>query len=548
MRLDVTGSGLPFQAYQQQRAMPVADPAARRAEEAARQAAEEASRRAAEAREKAREAFASEQAARKAAEQADAKADKSERAADGQRAAELEAVHLDKLQQRLAAEAKSLYADEYLDYKEQQHRDLAQGHAPGESSKLTQQIKKDLADAKELADFYDKEAPHVPTPLLKPAEVQPPLLKPLNEAADRKSFLYAPMKGGYGTRANESPESYLSVFASPAWKDASSRPDVLKIGRSDLEPHTLAALLSSPATRDKDARGNTLLENVATLLSSKPHDKLEKSSFLGRDVDQDVLEHVLDPSKVNQGEAGTCSVTVAQYSLARDNPAEYVRLMAGLTGEDGRVDMAGGGTLKLQQESFTSSGMETHGRDIASTIFQGAAMEEANGYWTRYDAAEDENQMFGVKTPFAFGDDLTGLYSDMFDTANYREFGGRDLFESTAGAALQADDAYEYLKDYKRDEPVFVGLTPLGTSHWSSPKLNLEGKLHQLTFDHVDAKTGDVILRNPWGRNSAYITEDNYGHPIKDGDGDMVRLSRSEFLDQMLAVFRPDDMPPPKLA
>ena len=57
-----------------------------------------------------------------------------------------------------------------------------------------------------------------------------------------------------------------------------------------------------------------------------------------------VLRDLARPGRsVNQDDAQTCTVTSVQYELARDNPAEYARIMKGLTSASGKVALKGGG-------------------------------------------------------------------------------------------------------------------------------------------------------------------------------------------------------------
>ncbi len=507
---------------------------AMRAAEEARQQAEAARRRA--------------EAARKALAQAKAKSDKTHVKADEAKTDQLTQALQAKQQTLLKAEAKSLAAQSRRDYKESQWEDSERGRSADAPSDVTLERKAYLAEAEKLEDFYDKEPPSEPLPLIGLPPPRSLLLNPHTETDDRQRFLDTSSGDGYSKRLEEDPQSVLSIFASPEWRDAGSRQSILKIASSDISSRDLESLLESSKLHDLDSRGHTLLDDVATLYTRKPNDSFAGDPETESELRRDVLDEVLDPSRVDQGGAGTCSVTAAQYALVKDNPAEYVRLMADLTGESGHAEMAGGGKLGLQHESFKNGHVETFGSGVSATLFQGAAMEESNGDWLDYDAAKDENKLFGVKTNWQVGSDLDGFYAHLFGTAQYGEFGGESLLSSTVGAAVQAKDAYDFLKGYQGDKPVFVALTPLGSTHWSSVQLGLQGKLHQLTFDHIDKKTGDVVLRNPWGSSSAAWGDDNYGHPIDRGAGDMVRLSRSEFLDQMISVAYPSDMPKPKLA
>ena len=91
------------------------------------------------------------------------------------------------------------------------------------------------------------------------------------------------------------------------------------------------------------------------------------------------LADILKPDRIWQGDAPTCTVSTMQYELAKEKPAEYARLMTGLT-VDGHVTLAGGGTLETNVSQAVFSSMISHDqRSPTEAVFQAAAMETANG-------------------------------------------------------------------------------------------------------------------------------------------------------------------------
>ena len=91
------------------------------------------------------------------------------------------------------------------------------------------------------------------------------------------------------------------------------------------------------------------------------------------------LADVLRPDRIWQGDAPTCTVSTMQYELAKEKPAEYARLMTGLT-VDGSVTLAGGGTLETNvSNAVFSSLISKDQRSPTEAVFQAAAMETANG-------------------------------------------------------------------------------------------------------------------------------------------------------------------------
>ncbi len=124
--------------------------------------------------------------------------------------------------------------------------------------------------------------------------------------------------------------------------------------------------------------GVTVLESLNRIAASPNGEKV-----LG-----EVMFDLVNPGRISQGRAPTCTVTTMQYELAHEEPGEYVRLMAGLVC-DGKVTMRGGGELvsDVNWDMYASSAAKD-GRSTSEAIFQAAAMEFANGTDTYLEYAQ----------------------------------------------------------------------------------------------------------------------------------------------------------------
>lgn len=100
----------------------------------------------------------------------------------------------------------------------------------------------------------------------------------------------------------------------------------------------------------------------------------------------DLVQEVATPSCIDQQNKSTCTVTAASIMLARQNPAEYVRLVAGLASPSGQVTMADGKTV-LTRESGTELADDS-GRTISQRLLEPALMELGNGTYD-YDNAQN---------------------------------------------------------------------------------------------------------------------------------------------------------------
>ena len=171
-----------------------------------------------------------------------------------------------------------------------------------------------------------------------------------------------------------------NVINSSLWKglSASDKGSLAKVMSAAGEKGLVAlgALLEGTpeSVKDTDHLGKSLLGNLAELASQPLNAALYAGTTKQKVLDE-VLLQVANPDRVDQGNAPTCTVTSMQFELVRDETAEYVRLMAGLTGPKGKVEMRGGGDLKLDPESLA----QLNKRQSSQAIFQTAAMEYGNG-------------------------------------------------------------------------------------------------------------------------------------------------------------------------
>lgn len=178
-----------------------------------------------------------------------------------------------------------------------------------------------------------------------------------------------------------------SILSSPAWLAA--KPDqkrqLLEV-MTTASPKGLTALAElSKGNRlaDTDKNGQTLLSNLSTLSTQ------EMPSFgpaRKTEVVDEVLQHAANPAAIHQSVQDTCTATTIQYELARTNPSEYARVMAGLVGPEGKATMRGGDVLTRKEGALLTPAGDTRG--FASQVFQASAMEYGNGRET-YDPRRD---------------------------------------------------------------------------------------------------------------------------------------------------------------
>ncbi|MFT3706731.1 MAG: hypothetical protein QM817_03610 [Archangium sp.] len=123
-----------------------------------------------------------------------------------------------------------------------------------------------------------------------------------------------------------------------------------------------------------DSKGQTLLANLAKFASQPMNTSLSKDTTKS-ELMESLLRDIVNPNRIDQGDAPTCTVTSMQFELVAEEPAEYLRLMTDLTGPQGRAKMRGNSELMLHDGD---AGTRDE-RSISQTIFQTAAMEFGNG-------------------------------------------------------------------------------------------------------------------------------------------------------------------------
>ena len=159
---------------------------------------------------------------------------------------------------------------------------------------------------------------------------------------------------------------------------------------------------------ERASDGTTMLDSLDTMANSA-----NAKQFVNH-----TLADVLRPERIWQGDAPTCTVSTMQYELAKQKPAEYVRLMTGLT-VNGSVTLAGGGVMQTQVgDAVLQSLLAKDHRSPTEAIFQSAAMEYANGAdtynlatraSTGVDAQGDAKSYQGL-----YGDQIRTMVGDLF--------------------------------------------------------------------------------------------------------------------------------------
>lgn len=226
---------------------------------------------------------------------------------------------------------------------------------------------------------------------------------------------------------------------------------------------------------EKDAAGNTVLRSLEHLSQSK------RSSLAG-----EALADIADPRRIQQGYAPTCTATSMQYELAKERPAEYARLMSGLA-VDGRVQMAGGGVLRVPVGAALSASEENRdARTASEALFQSAVMEYANG--------TDDYDLSMQRSSGARGR-YRGLFPDQVRDMTAQLFGARYETREILNDDEARDELARIASRERPNRPVLFDIS-MGSFN------------HNVSLESVDEKR--VLYRDPTTGDIASLPRDAF--------------------------------------
>ena len=304
----------------------------------------------------------------------------------------------------------------------------------------------------------------------------------------------------------------------------------LQVGQIEgLTPENVAKindLLDRQTGPDAEANRATILrslERVADRRNDLSRPELEAHRA---DLVNSLAHEITTPQDTHQGIAASCVATSMAIRMQREDPAEYARIVSGLS-VDGQVTLAGGDTMTMYQGSGfipDPSQGEWPGRAVSASVFQNSAMNYVSQ--VRDPEARYDNTLMRTVGP---GGNYGGMFQDQAQQLNNQLFGtgsqrldttnsGRDGGISPQEATRQIDAALER-------QP---GGVPVELS-WSTSGAHMN---HEVL---VTAMTEDrVYIRNPHhhlGDNSPNIQQDSNGN---------YYMNRTEFESRLQSAMIDD--------
>ena len=278
-------------------------------------------------------------------------------------------------------------------------------------------------------------------------------------------------------------QKVLTVFAH-ASRGRSLLPLLLNrdvtIGSGDPPP-TVPALLSTDASG-----GRTLLDHLVGMTDQKL--RLSLTRRRTELVDNLIRETGIPSFYVDQGAVNTCAPTTIQAQLIGQGPAEYARIVRGLSGPTRKVTLADGSTWRAARgdtgRKVVSNGRRIKdSRSVTERMFQSALMRRTLG--SGFHAGRRHTGTWTVDIP------------DMLSSLHGREF--RHV-ETNAYSEIHAK--------------LHRGFGPIVTTlQWGG------GQQGMHTVLVTEVRNGRVHFRNPWGSEasmgSSYADGRTYRNPTR---------------------------------
>lgn len=122
-----------------------------------------------------------------------------------------------------------------------------------------------------------------------------------------------------------------------------------------------------PATNNKDGKG--LLDALGAMKDAKLASPLKNDELMAQAV-----REMANPASIKQKGLNTCSAAAVQIMVAKEKPAEYVRILTGLAAEEAK-DVPLTGMNKSVKRNDMSEYEDHSGRTATSRLWQSAFMD-----------------------------------------------------------------------------------------------------------------------------------------------------------------------------
>ncbi|MFP4498173.1 MAG: hypothetical protein ACLFQV_08175 [Vulcanimicrobiota bacterium] len=291
----------------------------------------------------------------------------------------------------------------------------------------------------------------------------------------------------------------------------------------------LTSILKSGKLQNKDSMGKTLLANLNRIFSQKFTNEVDS-----RRIKNQVLSIVANPDLISQGNKGTCTMTTLEYINAVNHPAEFVRIISGLTSPDKQVQLRNGETLIANRGSLKP---DNSSRLDVNRIYQASMMEYGNGELD-YDNAGDINVRRTMLPSGAIKEET--LHKGLYPPESNRSFDAVLPYKSSFAEFSpidreKVDGQFQKLTDKGAIVPIALA--------WRGPKENIYE--HKVAVEGMDDQY--AYIRDPFGSNDMGKTpqspsdeiERELAFPEKPYSGGHIKVKKDEFYNRLLDYHFP---------
>lgn len=290
--------------------------------------------------------------------------------------------------------------------------------------------------------------------------------------------------------------------------------DIEGLTRENVD--ALNALLEQQGTGpEADQNRRTILRSLERI--ADPDQELARSELNEpghrAELLNSLVTEITQSAETHQGIAASCVATTFAIRMQREDPAEYARIVAGLS-VDGQVTMQGGDTMTLYQGGAfipDRSRSPFDARSISASVFQNSAMNFVSQH--RDPGSSYDNETGMTTGP---GGRYVGMYQDQGQYLHNQLFGtGSHRIDTSNGRG--STSPAELTNQIAASLPDQPGGVPVELT-WATNGAHVN---HEVLVTRIE---GDrVYLRNP------HQTDDGMGPEQHQAENGEVWISRSEF-------------------
>lgn len=283
------------------------------------------------------------------------------------------------------------------------------------------------------------------------------------------------------------------------------------------------------------------------------NDKLPKAADRAKLAEQ-IMSHAADPTRIDQGNHGSCGVAAMESQMYTKSPSEAARIVADVattgsfTGADGKKVTPDSSLIPADGQAKKDRTKDGE-RDYASQLFQDSAISVVYGSYKRVEPdpnkkPPDSGDRHQPRGSLQTKEGAPGLTPDELAKINEKISGDKNLIPILEGNNVNEGDGQIHVNNEAelkaklaelKEQGKLPAIILVNTNHEpfltdsgkgaGAPKAGSEG-LHYVTITDYDPKTGAIKLDNQWGKDSDHtsVTTQELFLATKKGDHDAASV------------------------